>query len=332
MEEISHTARQGLHALGLPEELRSKILNHTPYGNSVKRSIDIFKKEVGEAGFITLIWAVISPIHIHQLSGSPFPLHAYPSWLIEIADQYIDLLKFKSDLPPILIPFKEIMDLYSPAENLAMAIQSPTGFDAEDYVQKCNAIVERFLGGSIRPRSPKSPKSPKSPRSLRRSSRSELVKRITLFFNRVIEILIKFFNDNDTGYSGQVIRFSVKLRLSRNVFPFFKMLFTMNSSPETHRTFIQNINFKEWVRYGKAQKEHILRKLKQENPGAFRGYNPEDDWAHVKNYAEELDEEEEEEEDEKKGGRKPKIRSRSYSSKTRNNNKRTYKKYTHTHK
>ena len=323
MEEISHTARQGLHALGLPEELRSKILNHTPYGNSVKRSIDIFKKEVGEAGFMTLIWAVTSPIHIHQLSGS-FPLHAYPSWLIEITEQYIDLLKFKSDLPPILIPFKEIIDMYSPAENLAMAIQSPPGFDAEDYVQKCNAIVERFLSGSIRPKSPKSPKSP-------RSLRSELAKRVTLFFNRVIEILIKFFNDNDTGSSGQVVRFSVKLRLLRNMFPFFKMLFTMNNRPETHRTVIQNINFKEWVSYGKAQKEHILRKLKQENPRAFRGYNPEDDWAHVKNYAEELDEEEEEEEDEKKGGRKPKIRSRSYSNKTRNNNKRTYKKHTRKH-
>ena len=210
--------------------------------------------------------------------------------------------------------------MYSPAENLAMAMQSPpTGFD----VQKCNAIVERFLSGSIRAKSPKSPKSP------RRSSRSELAKRVTLFFNRVIDILIKFFNDNDTGSSGQVVRFSVKSRLSRNMFPFFKTLFTMNSSPETHRTFIQNINFKEWVSYGKAQKEHILRKLKQENPRAFRGYNPEDDWAHVKNYAEELDEEEEEEEDEKKGGRKPKIRSRSYSNKTRNNNKRTYKKHTY---
>ncbi len=101
----------------------------------------------------------------------------------------------------------------------------------------------------------------------------------------------------------------------------------MNSSPETHRTFTRNINFKEWVSYGTAEKEHTLRKLKQENPGAFRGYNPEDDWWHVKSYAEELDEAENEN---AKGGSKKKIRSRSYINKKRNNNKRTYKKHTYT--
>ena len=155
MKEMSMATRESLAKHAMPEEIRHLILNRTPYGNSVKRSIDIFKKEVGEAGFMTLIWAVTSPPYIHQLSHSPIPLRAYPSWLIEITEQFIDLLKFKSELPPILIPFKEIIDMYSPAENLAMAIQSPSGFDAEDYIQTCNAIVERFIG-SISPRSPRS--------------------------------------------------------------------------------------------------------------------------------------------------------------------------------
>ena len=107
MNEMSVATRRSLANHKMPEEIRHLILNHTPYGNSVKRSIDIFKKKVGEAGFMNLIWAVTSPIYIQQLSHSPIPLRAYPSWLIEITEQFIDLLKFKSELPPILIPLRK---------------------------------------------------------------------------------------------------------------------------------------------------------------------------------------------------------------------------------
>jgi hypothetical protein len=229
--------------------------------------------------------------------------------LIEITEQFIDLLKFRSNLPLFLGPFGQIIDLCA-AEDIGKA-QAPSLLNAEDYakdyIQRCNEIIEHFIQ-YIRATEPE------------RDS-DELVKRIKLFFNRVIDILIQFFKVNHIRNMESQLRFAVKEKL-RDMFPFFTKLFTMNRSPEIHITFTRNINFKEWIGYGISEKEHILRNLKEANPRAFIGYNPSDDWYHVKRYAEELDDENEE----KKGGSPKKIRSRSYNNKKRSNKKRSNKK------
>jgi hypothetical protein len=311
MKVMSHAARLVLSRLPVPADLISKTLDETPYGNSVKKSIDIFKKEVGEKGFMTLIWIVTSPPYILLLmSRNTIHLRSYPSWLIEITEQFIDLLKFRSNLPLFLGPFGQIIDLCA-AEDIGKA-QAPSLLNAEDYIQRCNEIIERFIQ-YIRETEPE-------------HDSDELVKRIKLFFKRVIDILIQFFKVNHISNMESQLRFAVKDKL-HDMFPFFTKLFTMNREPEIHITFTRNINFKEWIGYGIAEKEHILRKLKEENPRKFVGYNPDDDWYYVKRYAEELDEKAEEEErlkaeaeaKEKKGGSQKKIRSRSYNNKKRSN-------------
>ena len=93
MKDMSHAARLVLSRLPVPADLISKTLDETPYGNSVKRSIAFFKKEVGEKGFMTLIWVVTSPPYILPRSRNTIHLRSYPSWLIEITEQFIDLLK-----------------------------------------------------------------------------------------------------------------------------------------------------------------------------------------------------------------------------------------------
>ena len=263
---------------------------------------------------MTLIWEVTSPPYILLMTRDTIRLRLYPSWLIEITEQFIDLLKFRSKLPLFLVPFRQIIDLCA-AEDIVKA-QAPSIFNAEDYIHRCNEIIEHFIQ-YIRETEPE------------RDS-DELVKRIKLFFNRVIDILIHFFKVNNIRNMESQLRFAVKDKL-HDMFPFFTTLFRMNREPENHSTFTRNINFKEWIGYGIAEKEHILRNLKQANPSEFIGYNFDEDWAQVKRYAGYLDDEKAEEEEErlkaeaearkaeKKGGSQKKIRSRSYNNKKRSN-------------
>jgi hypothetical protein len=313
MKDMSRTARASLNASGLPLDIRNKIIDQTPYSNSVKRSIEFFKENIGERLFMTLLWALSSPQYL-EVGEKAQPLTAYQSWLIEISEQFIDLLKFTPDLPPILIPFREIIQYYLP-EVLEPPLE-PYDFSNEVYIQKCNEIVERFITET------------------KLNPESKLVKKIKHFFNSVVGILIEFLKKNKTQieresslrrrYQGQQsksleVRMGINSRFIMNMFQIFETLFELNKNPE-NRSFIIDINLREWLKYGKTEKEFIISKLKRENPEEYEGYTDGDwDWR-IRQYAEELEEERDARRQAQRataaeGGRKNKIRNKTISSK-----------------
>ena len=90
------TANLSLARKGLPRDVRELILKKTSHANPVK-SIEPYKEIVGEKTFLDFIQA---------LSAKS------PPWLLEVMQQFIDLLKFAPNLPPILVPFEEIVTNY----------------------------------------------------------------------------------------------------------------------------------------------------------------------------------------------------------------------------
>lgn len=210
LRDMSHAARASLAIKGMPEGVRHLVLNKTPYGNSVKRSIT-FLKSIGKKRFLDLT-------RDHHL------------WLLGIMQQFIDLLKLTPNLPPILVPFEEIITIYYP-------IHSP---DAE-YKQICNGIVERFI--TAKKMDPKSP----------------LVKKIKDFFNSLVDILVT-----------QRVNFrkDIQTTFIQKIFPMLQELFTLNQS-ETNHMFIRDIDLKGWLEYDQAE-QAFTRKHKEEHPQGGR--------------------------------------------------------------
>jgi len=138
LRDMSHAARASLAIKGMPEGVRHLVLNKTPYGNSVKRSI-AFLKSIGKKRFLDLT-------------------RGRPLWLIGIMQQFIDLLKLTPNLPPILVPFEELITKFVPYHSVSIAT--------------CDRIVENFITAN------------------KLDPESAVVKKIKLFFNRVFDILV----------------------------------------------------------------------------------------------------------------------------------------------
>jgi WD40 repeat protein len=136
---MSHAARASLAIKGMPEGVRHLVLNKTPYGNSLKRSIAFLKTTMDKKGFLDLI-------------------RGRPLWLIGIMQQFIDLLKLTPNLPPILVPFEELITKFVPYHSVSIAT--------------CDRIVENFITAN------------------ELDPERAVVKKIKLFFNRVFDILV----------------------------------------------------------------------------------------------------------------------------------------------
>lgn len=330
VKDMSHTARASLNAIGVPLDIRDKIMSQTAYSNSGKRSIEFFKDKMGEKTFGTFIWSLSNPQYIELGEDNVQPLTAYPSWLVEITEQFIDLLKLTQNLPPVLIPFQQIIYNYFPE----IIEPSRSDFSEQVYIQKCNEIIERFIIEQ------------------KLNPESELAKKIKHFLNNVVVILIEYLKQNKPQierYStinrripgrqkSMDVRLGINSRFIVAIFPIFETLFELNKNSENHRL-IKDINLREWVEYGKAQKEFIKSKLKskltQEDPERYQDYEDGDwDWV-LTQYAEEIDEERRQaQRAAAQGGRKNNKRSlRSRNSyKKRTHKKRAYKKRSYKNK
>ena len=231
------TANLSLARKGLPRDVRELILKKTSHANPVK-SIEPYKEIVGEKTFLDFIQA------LQTLSANN------PPWSLELIQQFIDLLKIAPNLPPILVPFEEIVTNY-------------VVFNA-DYVETCNKMVERFITeNNVDPE-------------------SEIGKKIKDFFSNMVRISVTYIQDimrrarhMHPNYLKEMrIRNQTKLK---QLFPFLQQLFILNQSAQNHR-FITDINLKEWLEYGKAERDFTIDKLEWKDPEHYNRYRDSEWW------------------------------------------------------
>ena len=238
------TADLSLARKGLPLDLRELILNKTSHANTVK-SIEKYKKNVGEEKFLDFIELLSDDTRMQQL-----------------VQQFIDLLKIAPNLPPILVPFREIITNYyiPPPDPDSVVI-----FDSADYIQTCDQIVQRFITeNGLDPE-------------------SELVKKIKAIFTNIVRILIDYHDTikrskyispqrveelRDHNRTLMRVRWRIQTFTLEKLFPFLQQLFTLNQSAQNH-LFIKDINLKEWFEYVKAERDFTIKKLKSEDPSKY---------------------------------------------------------------
>jgi hypothetical protein len=150
----------------------------------------------------------------------------------------------------------------------------------------------------------------------------EVATKIKIFFTNVVNILLKFINDNSSSLDITQYNLAARLRVQCNIqdiiIPFLRTLTELNKNEQNHKI-IQRFNLKTILHYGKAERESDIRKLKEQDPKQYR-----DEWS-IARGLDELYEERQEERGRRRaqGGRKKNIRS---SRKKRNSKKRAYKK------
>ena len=132
--------------------------------------------------------------------------------------QFIELLKLTPNLPPILIPFQEIITNYYPSPY--------RGFTNPEYKQTCNEIVERFITGN------------------KLNRKITVVQKIKDFFNSVVDVLVTHRVN---------LRRDIQNTFITDIFPILQELFTLNQSETNHR-FIRDIDLKELLEYEKAKR------------------------------------------------------------------------------
>ena len=236
------TANLSFARIGLPLDVRALILEKT---SNPMKSIEPYKEIIGEKTFLEFIQA---------LSAKS------PPWLLEVMQQFIELLKFTPNLPPVLIPFEEIVTKY-----IMTALSNPRAYILsliyiDEYIQNCNETVERFITeNELYPQ-------------------SELVKKIKDFFNNIVRVSsthIKLVIDSvryiDSTYLDQ-LPFNIKTNFKRLI-PFLDQLFILNQTAKIHKGVIKYINLKEWLEYGKAEREFTIAQLKGESPKRYNQYD-----------------------------------------------------------
>jgi len=282
---MRNTATKSLIKKGLPKDMRMKIVGLTDYGfqDDVIESIHFFKDKFGERAFVGAISSLLPDsivINFGQEHWKVKPLRSYPEWLLEISNQFIDLLKLTPKLPPILVPLREIIENFVP-ELIPHPPHLDDEFEYSDerFTQKCNEmIIEPFMirvaQGGLDPT-------------------SKIYVRIQQFLKNVVAILIKFMNVNNDQIRRYFrlrsevrgikcfnngpceVRRTIQGEFKFNVFPFFERLFQINKSGENPK-FFKNIILNEWIKYGKLQNNFHRTLLKKENPNYYRSW--EDDW------------------------------------------------------
>ena len=237
-KDMYTTANLSLARKGLPLDVRDVILNKTSHANTVK-SIEKYKKNVGEEKFLDFIELLSDDTRMQQL-----------------VQQFIDLLKIAQNLPPILVPFREIItNYYIPPPDPSSVVT----FVTADYIQTCDQIVQRFITeNGLDPE-------------------SEPVKKIKAIFTNIVRILIDYHDSikrstyispQDHNRNLMSARWNIQTFTLEKLFPFLQQLFTLNQSAQNH-LFIKDINLKEWFEYVKAERDFTIKKLKSEDPSKY---------------------------------------------------------------
>ena len=263
--------------------------------NNVAEFVEFFKENFGEESFTKFIWLLSTPIS--STRGYPFS-DSPPSFLIDIMKEFFDLLKNTPELPQIAGPFRDIIEKYGPK-----TAYDP--FSPEDYNKECNEIVDKFI--SVK----------------KLDTNGQLAKSIKLFFSNVVSILINFIDKNSLQYNPEA-RIAVQSRMKDICLILQQLIQLINQNKKYHRI-IQGFNVKDFINYGKDEREKDIKKLKEKDAAYYR------DEYQISQGLLELAEERQEERDERRrqrgyagqeGGRRLKMRS----IKRRAYKKRSYKK------
>ena len=256
--------------------------------NNVAEFVEFFKENFGEESFTKFIWQLSNPIYIIQ-GRYPSELNYYPLWLTDIMNEFFDLLKNTPGLPRIVVPFREIIEKYAPKTLSGPAL------GREVYIKECNEIVDKFI----------------SVNNL--DTNGELATSIKLFFSHVVSILLDFIDKNSVQHTPEA-RIAVQSIMKDICLILQQLIQLLNQNKKYHRI-IQGFNVKDFINYGKDEREKDIKKLKEKDAAYYR------DEYHISQGLLELAEERQEERDERRrqrayagqeGGRRIKMHSRNY--------------------
>ena len=264
---------------------------------NVAEFVEFFKENFGEESFTRFIWLLSTPV----ASTQGYNFSDSPSFLIDITKEFFDLLKNMPDLPRIVVPLREIIENYGPK-----TLYGPP-LSREKYMKECDEIVDKFISGN------------------KLDANSELATSIKLFFTRVVSILLDFIDKNSLQHTPEA-RIAVQQRMKGICSVFEKLIQLLNQNKKYHKM-IQGFTVEDLIKYGKAERESDIKKLKEEDAAYYR------DEYQISQGLNELAEKRQEERDERRqqrvhagleGGRRKKMHSRKY--KNRSHKMRAYKK------
>jgi len=198
IKDMSSTARATISNKGLPLDLRHEVMDLTPF---TKKNSEIIVVPV-----VTLVKILSTRFIIRAGSLSGKELKMYPSWLLEITQGFIDLLKYTPHLPPILDLFKQLLREFKMQQ------------------QHSREIYDEIIGQFIIKN--------------RLHIHEELAKEIKSFFHGVIHKRDEFLRVNgviNDRESRMLVNVSIEY-----IFPILEQLYTSNQN-EYYHEMIQNI-------------------------------------------------------------------------------------------
>ena len=282
MYSPSRTRRRRLHR-SFDERVYHSRNSRVARANNVADFVEFFKENFtyGEHYFTSFIKDLSTPVF--SLRGYPYSEHnSPPSFVINIMKEFFDLLKNTPELPQIVGPFRDIINIYGKP--------SHETFSREVYIQECNKIVDKFISD--------------------KKLNAELTTSITLFFSNVVSILIDFIYTRNLQDIPEA-RIVVKIRMDAICSILGELIHLIAKNTPYHKI-IQGFTIDDLIKYGKAERDKDIKelKIKNEKPNM-------DEFAIVQGLNE-LAEERQEDRDErrrqrkragKEGGRRLKMRS-----------------------
>jgi hypothetical protein len=264
---------------------------------NVAEFVEFFKENLGEESFTRFIWLLSTPV----ASTQGYNFSDSPSFLIDITKEFFDLLKNMPDLPRIVVPLREIIEIYGPK-----TLHGPP-LSPDKYMKQCDEIVDKFISDN------------------NLDANNELATSIKLFFTRVVSILLDFIDKNSLKNTPEA-RIAVQQRM-KGIFSVFEKLIRLLNENKKYYKMIQGFTIEDLIKYGKAERESDIKKLKEEDAAYYRGEYQ------ISQGLLELAEKRQEERDDRRrqrvhagleGGRRKKMHSRKY--KKRTHKMRAYKK------
>jgi len=265
---------------------------------NIAEFVEFFKENFGEESFTRFIWLLSTPV----ASTQGYNFSDSPSFLIDITKEFFDLLKNMPDLPRIVVPLREIIEKYGPK-----TLHGPP-LSREKYMKECDEIVDKFISDN------------------KLDANSELATSIKLFFTRVVSILLDFIDKNSLKNTPEA-RIAVQ-QIMKGIFSVFEKLIRLLNENKKYYKMIQGFTVEDLIKYGKAERESDIKKLKEEDAAYYRGEYQ------ISQGLFELAEKRQEERDDRRqqrvhagleGGRRKKMHSRNYYKKC-THKMRTYKK------
>jgi hypothetical protein len=220
-----------LRLVSFETEHRNRLIKVASAYN-VADFIEFFKENFtyGEHNFTTFIRDLTTPVF--SLRGYAYSEHnSPPSFVVNIMKEFFDLLKNTPELPQIIGPFRDIIDIYGKP--------SYETFSREVYIQECNKIVDKFISD--------------------KKINAELATSIKMFFSNVVSILIDFIYKRKLQNDPEA-RIAVNSRMN-SICPVLGVLISITK--KKHKI-IQGFTIEDLIIYGKAERERDINELKKD--------------------------------------------------------------------